>query len=116
MPHFLVYGPDKPNSQRAKHVPEHRKYYLDSNAIQFVGLSMPPTNLAIANEIGIPVETTGTLFIYEAASFEEAESIAHGDPFWSSGEVWDREKVVITPLSVVSNTLPAKFLDFKKGN
>lgn len=56
---------------------------------------MSPHNLALT-EHGIPLETTGTTFFYEANTLEEAEGFVHGDPFWSSGEVvslfnWNRE-------------------------
>jgi len=116
MPHFLLYGPDKPDAQRFKHVSEHLQYLasLETKIIQVSGLLMPANNLEISKETGMPVQMTGTIFIYEADSFEEAQKIAHADPFWSSGEVWDLEKSTITALTVIHDTLPSKALDFKK--
>lgn len=88
---------------------------------------MPPSNIGLT-EHAIPLETAGTTFIYAAETLEEAEGLAHGDPFWSSGEVvspfysnrgaledtdiyveqWDKAQVKIIPVSVVINNLPTK--------
>lgn len=58
----------------------------------FGGIVMPPSNL-VTNDQSLPAEITGTTFIYEAETFEEAEALVHADPFWASGEVVSRFRV-----------------------
>lgn len=52
----------------------------------FGGVFTPPGEVKL-NEQGLPSEINGTTFIYEADTLQEAEALAHGDPFWASGEV-----------------------------
>ncbi|KAI0753510.1 hypothetical protein C8Q80DRAFT_1095962 [Daedaleopsis nitida] len=99
--YFLVYAPDLPNAQRAKHSPEHMKQnvpLVQSGCIVAGGGLLPQdVNSSDANVLG---KITGSFLVVQAETMETAWETLKKDAFYTSGEVWDREKITVTPVFV----------------
>ncbi|KAI0333280.1 hypothetical protein GY45DRAFT_1319893 [Cubamyces sp. BRFM 1775] len=99
---FLVYAPDKPNAQRAKHIAVHmeRGRQLWQSGIIKAGGGLLPQDVKATDE-GAAEKLCGGFIIVKAESIEEVWKIIKEDVFYTSGEVWDREKIIIEPAYIV---------------
>ncbi|RPD72160.1 hypothetical protein L226DRAFT_537291 [Lentinus tigrinus ALCF2SS1-7] len=99
--YYLIQVPDLPNAQRAKHTPEHFAYFLplmQSGRIIVGGGLLPQT--VQSSETDSAAKVSGSFLVIQADTTEHAWEALKGDVFWSSGEVWDREKATVTPVYV----------------
>ncbi|KAH9888468.1 hypothetical protein C8Q73DRAFT_710273 [Cubamyces lactineus] len=99
---FLVYAPDKPDAQREKHFPAHmeRGRQLWQSGVIRMGGALLPQDVR-ATDAGAAEKTCGGFIIVKAESVDEVWAIIREDVFWTSGEVWDRERVTIQPAYIV---------------
>ncbi|KAI8978191.1 hypothetical protein BD414DRAFT_494876 [Trametes punicea] len=106
--YFLVHIVDVPNAQRAKHLDVHLAHnasVIQDGAIKLAGGLLPQTSKT--TDPDALQRLVGSWMIVRAESIEHAWEIVKEDPFYTSGEVWDREKVTVTPAYVA--TPDAKF-------
>ncbi|RDX54422.1 hypothetical protein OH76DRAFT_1397713 [Lentinus brumalis] len=99
--YYLVHAPDLPNAQRGKHTPKHVDYSLPlvkSGHMIAAGGILPQT--AHSSDADVADKILGTFLLVQADTVEQAWERLKGDTFWTSGEVWDREKVTVTPVYV----------------
>ncbi|KAJ8454525.1 hypothetical protein ONZ51_g12975 [Trametes cubensis] len=97
--YFLVYAPDLPNAQRAKHVPEHIVHNtpLIKNGIIKLGGGLLSSD-AKSTDADAHDKLDGSFIIVHGESIEEVWALIKKDVFYTSGEVWDRSKIIIKPV------------------
>ncbi|OSC98784.1 hypothetical protein PYCCODRAFT_1417111 [Trametes coccinea BRFM310] len=96
--YFLVYIPDVPNAQRSKHHDAHIKHSLpliQNGTIKLGGALLPQTSKT--TDPDVLKNVIGSWIILRAESIEKAWETIKQDPFYTSGEVWDTEKITVTP-------------------
>ncbi|KAG9764096.1 hypothetical protein KCU73_g1114, partial [Aureobasidium melanogenum] len=101
---WFVHLPDNPNmlqtrlENRPKHL-EHNQPLMDSAKIFFGGpmLSAQPTS----PEDGM-TKIIGSIHVIKSASEEEVWELVKDDPY-AKLEVWDMERVSVTPMKVFVN-------------
>ncbi|KAI0705314.1 hypothetical protein C8T65DRAFT_653010 [Cerioporus squamosus] len=99
--YYLINAPDLPNAQRAKHTPQHMVAsapLVQSGYIVAGGGLLPQT--ADSSDADAITKISGSFLVVQADTAEHALEKLKEDPFWTSGEVWDREKVTVTPVYV----------------
>ncbi|KAL7277531.1 hypothetical protein ACG7TL_008454 [Trametes sanguinea] len=100
--YYLFHMWDIPTAQRAKHLGDHVKVttpLIQSGAIILGGALLPPTMKTSDPE---PLKKpAGSFFFVRADSLEQAWEIIKQDPFYTSGEVWDRESITGAPAYMV---------------
>ncbi|RPD58140.1 hypothetical protein L226DRAFT_537303 [Lentinus tigrinus ALCF2SS1-7] len=107
--HFLIFAPDVPNAQREKYKPQHMEYngpLFQSGYIVSGGGLLPDGK--IATDADVLENLVGSFIIVKADSKAQVLETLKGDPFYSSGEVWDHEKLQITPIFLVGGGPKAK--------
>ncbi|OSC98783.1 hypothetical protein PYCCODRAFT_1470760 [Trametes coccinea BRFM310] len=100
--YYLFNMRDVPNAQRMKHVSSHIQAttpLIESGVIVLGGAMLPPTmKTSDADPLKRP---TGSFLFVRADSLEQAWDIIKQDPFYTSGEVWDRESVTGAPVYMI---------------
>ncbi|KAL7277533.1 hypothetical protein ACG7TL_008456 [Trametes sanguinea] len=99
--YFLVYIPDIPNAQRPKYQDAHMKHsvqLIQDGTIKVGGVLLAPTSKM--TDPYFAQNTTGSWIIMRADSIEKVWEILRQDPFYTTGEVWDHEKITVTPAFV----------------
>ncbi|KAI0359268.1 hypothetical protein OH77DRAFT_1434549 [Trametes cingulata] len=101
--YYLVYIQDVPNSQRSKHEEEHMHQNLpliQNGYIKVGGALLPPdgksTDADALNEL------VGSFMIVQADSAEAVWELLKKDAYYTSGEVWDHNKIFVTPAYVAT--------------
>ncbi|RDX47480.1 hypothetical protein K466DRAFT_210106 [Polyporus arcularius HHB13444] len=99
--YYHIHALDIPNAQRAKHNAGHLEITLplvESGYIVAAGGLLPQT--AHSTDADAFTKISGSFFIVQADTAEQAWETLKKDPFWHSGEVWDHEKTTVTPAYV----------------
>ncbi|TFK84856.1 hypothetical protein K466DRAFT_495826 [Polyporus arcularius HHB13444] len=99
--YYLIHAPDIPNAQRAKHIAAHMATsapLVQSGYIVAGGGFLPQT--AHSSDADALAKISGSFILVQADTAEQAWETLRKDAFWESGEVWDREKVTVTPVYV----------------
>ncbi|KAI0628390.1 hypothetical protein C8Q77DRAFT_1162133 [Trametes polyzona] len=97
--YFLVHIPDLPNAQRTKHEREHIEHnglLIQSGLIRLGGGLLPPETKA--TDADAHQKIVGSWIIVQADSIDAVSSVVKKDIYYTSGEVWDHEKIQITPV------------------
>ncbi|EIW53940.1 uncharacterized protein TRAVEDRAFT_23196 [Trametes versicolor FP-101664 SS1] len=98
---FHIYAVDKPDSQRMKHAAKH----LEQNAPHFqsgiirLGGGLLPADVK-STDADAATKMTGSFIIAQAESIDAIWALIKKDIFYTSGEVWDLEKVFVTPVFI----------------
>ncbi|RPD58153.1 hypothetical protein L226DRAFT_537289 [Lentinus tigrinus ALCF2SS1-7] len=99
--YYLINAPDISNSQRAKHTPQHMENSMPlvrSGYIVAAGVFLPAgINSSDADAVN---KASGSYVIVQADTVEQAWATLKEDVFWTSGEVWDHDKLTVTPVYV----------------
>ncbi|KAF9785785.1 hypothetical protein BJ322DRAFT_1004377 [Thelephora terrestris] len=98
--HFMVYAPDSTEpgtlQRRLALRPEHLERIntlRTSGVLKVIGPTLTPESVLP----GAEQKLNGSLLIAEASSIEEVKKIVEGDVFYTEN-VWDKEKMIITPM------------------
>ncbi|CDO72647.1 hypothetical protein BN946_scf184985.g66 [Trametes cinnabarina] len=97
--YFLVRVLDVPNAQRAKHYEAHVKLsmpLIEKGVLRLGGALLAPT--AKSSDPDALKNPKGSWIFVQAESLEEAWEIVKQDPFYASGEVWDRDTITVEPI------------------
>ncbi|KAI9060449.1 hypothetical protein FKP32DRAFT_1022597 [Trametes sanguinea] len=100
--YFLVHIVDLPNAQHTKHLEAHSKQFMPlmhDGTLKTGGALLPPT--AKTTDPDVLTKTVGAWMIIRAENIEKVWEIIKQDVFYTSGEVWDHDKITITPAYVV---------------
>ncbi|KAL1945227.1 hypothetical protein VTO73DRAFT_2078 [Trametes versicolor] len=99
--YYHVYAQDLPNAQRAKHTEAHlvqNTPLIQSGVIRAGGgLLRPEFN---SSDPDARQNIVGSFIIIQAESMEAVWEILNKEIFYTSGEVWDREKLSVVPVYV----------------
>ncbi|KAI0653286.1 hypothetical protein C8Q70DRAFT_928051 [Cubamyces menziesii] len=98
---FIVFAPDVPNAQeaRARHLPAHMERVqrlAQSGLLRLGGGLLPPDVRGTDPDAAEKIR--GGFIIVKAENIEEAWKIVKEDILYTSGEVWDREKIIVESL------------------
>ncbi|KAF9651962.1 hypothetical protein BDM02DRAFT_3109693 [Thelephora ganbajun] len=98
--HFMVYAPDRTDSgtvqRRLELRPEHLGRIgtlVKNGALKVLGPTLTPESVLP----GAEQKMSGSLLIAEASSIEEVRNLVESDVYYG-GDVWDKEKIIITPM------------------
>ncbi|KAK1225272.1 hypothetical protein PQX77_011791 [Marasmius sp. AFHP31] len=104
---FLIYvhAPDRTEegtfekrmSVRPKHI-ELLKANIANGSIRVAAAMLSPESMHAAQE---DRKFIGSTLIFEAESIEEVREKLKADPYWDNN-VWDKEKMVITPIAAAT--------------
>ncbi|KAI9060448.1 hypothetical protein FKP32DRAFT_1022701 [Trametes sanguinea] len=100
--YYLFHMRDIPNPQRDKHLEahvQHTQLFQNGPHIRFGGALLPQTKTT--SEADVLKDCVGSFFFVQTDTLEEAWDIIKRDPFYASGEVWDRETVTGAPVHIV---------------
>ncbi|KAI0764332.1 hypothetical protein BD413DRAFT_615785 [Trametes elegans] len=106
--YFLVYARDQPNAQRAKHIERHIQQngpLIASGQIRVGGALLPDGSKT--TDADAPQKTAGSFLVIQSESADKVWEHLKNDIFYTSGEVWDHEKIFVTPALIA--TPEAKF-------
>ncbi|EIW53946.1 uncharacterized protein TRAVEDRAFT_51684 [Trametes versicolor FP-101664 SS1] len=98
---YHVYAQDKPGAQRAKHKAQHLAQntpHMQSGFIR-VGGGLLPTDVK-STDPGAEEKIVGSFIVVKAESIDVVWDTLKKDIFYTSGEVWDLDKVCVTPVFV----------------
>jgi len=98
--HFLVYAQDNADpetlqrrlSARSEHLGRAKSFVADG-----VFKVLGPTLTLDSALPGTQPKMNGSMFVAEASSIEEVKQIVESDVYYKT-DVWDKEKIIITPM------------------
>ncbi|KAF9650267.1 hypothetical protein BDM02DRAFT_1445527 [Thelephora ganbajun] len=98
--HFMVYIPDRTDpgtlqrrlDLRSEHL-ERIRTLVTNETLKVVGPTLTPESVLPNAE----QKMNGSLQVWEASSIEEVKKLVEDDIYYS-GDVWDKEKIIIAPM------------------
>ncbi|KAI0644891.1 hypothetical protein C8Q79DRAFT_912402 [Trametes meyenii] len=99
--YFLVYAPDGPNSHRGPLAEEHMKQNegaFKSGFIRLGGGLLPPGTKSTDSDA--LQKLTGSFVIVQAETEEQVWEAFKKDIYYTSGKVWDHEKLTVAPVFI----------------
>ncbi|KAI0330924.1 hypothetical protein GY45DRAFT_681733 [Cubamyces sp. BRFM 1775] len=100
---YLVFAPDVPNSREARerHLPAHmeRVQQLSQSGLLRLGGGVLPPDVK-ATDPDAADKLRGGFIIVKAESIEAVWKIVKEDILYTSGEVWDRERITVESLYI----------------
>ncbi|KAL7277530.1 hypothetical protein ACG7TL_008453 [Trametes sanguinea] len=100
--YFLVHILDVPDAQHTKHLEAHAKVFMplmQNGTLKIGGALLPQTTKT--SDSDVLKKTIGAWMIIRAEDIETVWEIIKQDPFYTSGEVWDHDKITVTPAYMV---------------
>ncbi|KAI0365934.1 hypothetical protein BV20DRAFT_953296 [Pilatotrama ljubarskyi] len=106
--YFLVYIQDVPNAQRSKHQQAHMEQNLPliQNEYIKVGGALLPQD-GKSSDADALEKLVGSFMVVQADRIETVWDLLKKDAYYTSGEVWDHNKIFVTPAYIA--TPEAKF-------
>ncbi|KAI0827645.1 hypothetical protein BC628DRAFT_145746 [Trametes gibbosa] len=95
---FIVQAEDLPNAERVKHTGVHmaQNTPLISSGIIRAGGGLLPKAVK-SSDADATQRIIGSWIVVQAVSVDAVWETIKKDIFYTSGEVWDREKILVTP-------------------
>jgi len=111
LPTFYVYAPDYTDGDgysrrlavREKHL-ERTTHAIKSGYVKFGGALLSPESLDEAGQVKPDRKLTGSTLVVQDKSIQAVREWVEGDPYYINN-VWDKEKLVITPIIVAHPSL-----------
>ncbi|KAH9856785.1 hypothetical protein C2E23DRAFT_721954 [Lenzites betulinus] len=96
--YFMIKAMDVPNSERVKHTELHvaQNTPLISSGIIRAGGGLLPQDVK-SSDANARQNIIGSFIIVQATSIDAVWETIKKDIFYTSGEVWDHEKITVTP-------------------
>ncbi|KAH9939320.1 uncharacterized protein BXZ73DRAFT_99520 [Epithele typhae] len=101
--HFVIRARDLPNSRRKEFLEAHMTYIgplIARGDLVTVALLLPEgaqsSEVKDAGDVAV-----GVIITLRAESVDAVWEVVHNDPFYKSGEVYDRSTVTVEPVYIV---------------
>ncbi|KAI0764333.1 hypothetical protein BD413DRAFT_577054 [Trametes elegans] len=97
--YFHIYAYDVPNAQREKHMPRHLEQnnpLVESGLLRAAGGLLQEDSKS--TDAGAAQKIVGSFVVVREESIDKVWDYLKNDIFYTSGEVWDHEKIVVKPV------------------